>query len=87
MGDLGEGKGYFYEEYGPGARDQRLELFGQGGWADRARGSGWLALQAGDVSRPEALGGHLTMSCWGSAGPGRPWRPGSSPGSWRWYAS
>ena len=55
MGDLREGKGYFYEEYGPGARDQRLELFAQGGWADRAGGSGWLALQTGDVSRPEAL--------------------------------
>jgi hypothetical protein len=55
MDDLGEGKRFLYEEYGPGARDQRLELFAQGGWADRAGGSGWLALQAGSVSRPEVL--------------------------------
>ncbi|MCW2934507.1 MAG: hypothetical protein JWM19_5469 [Actinomycetia bacterium] len=71
MGDLGEGKGYFYEEYGPCARDQRLELFGQGGWADRARGSGWLALQAGDVSRPEALGRALDDELLGI---GRAWK-------------
>ena len=55
MDDLGEGRRFLYEEYGPGARDQRLELFAQGRWADRAGGSGWLALQAGEVSRPEVL--------------------------------
>ena len=38
MDDFGEGKRFLYEEYGPGARDQRLELFAQGGWADRAGG-------------------------------------------------
>jgi hypothetical protein len=46
--------------YGRGARDQRLEEFAQGRWGDRARpsgwlASGWLALQACDVSRPEVL--------------------------------
>src|SRR5260370_19421073 len=47
--------------YGPGARGQRLESFAQGGWGDRAafgaggRAAGWLAMQAGDVSRPEVL--------------------------------
>ncbi|MCW2933961.1 MAG: nuclease, partial [Actinomycetia bacterium] len=71
MDDFGEGKRYFYEEYGPGARDQRLELFGEGGWADRARGSGWLALQAGDVSRPEALGRALDDELLGI---GRAWK-------------
>jgi len=48
--------------YGPAARDQRLESFAQGGWGDRAafgaggRAAGWLAMQAGDISRPEVLG-------------------------------
>ena len=46
---------YLAGRYGPGARDQRLEEFGQGRWADEARPSGWLALQADDVSRPEVL--------------------------------
>jgi hypothetical protein len=39
----------------PRARDHWLRLFGQGGWADTAPGSGWLALQAHTVSRPELL--------------------------------
>jgi hypothetical protein len=47
--------GFLGELYGPGARDQRLELFGQGQWADEVPGSAWLALQASDVSRPEVL--------------------------------
>ena len=55
MGYVEHGEGFLADVYGPGARDQRLELFGQGQWADEARGSGWLALQAGDVSRPEVL--------------------------------
>jgi len=38
-----------------GPRDQRLTAFRQGQWADVTRGSGWLALQAGDVSQPEVL--------------------------------
>src|SRR5579862_1757510 len=42
-------------EHGPGARDQWLELFGQGRWADIAPGSGWLALQVSSVSQPEVL--------------------------------
>ena len=29
MDDFGEGKRFLYEEYGPGARDQRLETFAQ----------------------------------------------------------
>ena len=52
---FGEGGGFLSGAYGPGARDQRLETFAQGRCADRAPGSGWLALQAGDVSRPEIL--------------------------------
>jgi len=40
---------------GASARDLRLAVFGQGGWADRVRGSGLLALQADDASKPEAL--------------------------------
>jgi len=56
MGDLCYGRELLAGEYGPGARDQRLEGFAQGGWADVAAGSGWLGLQAGDVSRPEVLG-------------------------------
>jgi hypothetical protein len=60
MGDLensnvGNSGTLLNDLYWLGARDQRLELFGQGQWADDARGSGWLALQAGDVSRPEVL--------------------------------
>ena len=43
------------ELYRPGARDQRLRLYRQGRWADVAVGSGWLALQTGDVSRPQVL--------------------------------
>jgi hypothetical protein len=41
--------------HGAQRRDLRLELFGQGRRADRARGSRWLAAQAGGVSRPEVL--------------------------------
>ena len=52
---FGDGGRFLAGAYGPGARDQRLETFAQGQWADRAPGSGWLALQAGDVSRPEVL--------------------------------
>jgi len=39
----------------PEARDRRLEWFAQGQWADAAPGSGWLAMQAGGVSRAEVL--------------------------------
>ena len=54
--DFRFGREFLAREYGPGARDQRLEQFAQGRWADGAKGSGWLAIQAGDVSRPEVLG-------------------------------
>src|SRR5215470_443222 len=56
MGDFIYGGESLAGAYGPGARDQRLQGFTQGQWADVAAGSGWLALQAGDVSRPEVLG-------------------------------
>ncbi len=38
-----------------GPRDLRLAVFGQGGWGDKGRGSGLLALSADDASRPEVL--------------------------------
>jgi Domain of unknown function (DUF222) len=50
------GAGFLSDVYGPGARDQRLGLFAQGRWCDEARPGGWLALQVGDVTRPEVLG-------------------------------
>jgi hypothetical protein len=61
VADLRHAREFLAGRYGPGARDQRLEEFGQGRWGDQARpsgwlASGWLALQAGDVSRPELLG-------------------------------
>jgi Domain of unknown function (DUF222) len=60
--DIGYGREFLDERYGPGARDQRLEEFGQGRWGDGGRSSGgmasgWLALQASDVSRPDVLPG------------------------------
>jgi Domain of unknown function (DUF222) len=58
--DIRYGRELLAGRYGPGSRDQRLEEFAQGRWADAGRpsawlASGWLALQAGDVSRPEVL--------------------------------
>jgi hypothetical protein len=50
-----ESKRFPAREHKPGARDPRLGLFAQGRWGDKARGSGWLAQQASDVSKPEAL--------------------------------
>jgi Domain of unknown function (DUF222) len=50
------GASFLSDVYGPQARDQRLGLFAQGQWCDEARPSGWLALQVGDVTRPEVLG-------------------------------
>src|SRR5258707_6977470 len=58
---LGDAREFLAGLYGPGARDLRLESFAQGRWGDRAafgaggRAAGWLAIQAGDVSRPEVL--------------------------------
>jgi hypothetical protein len=43
-------------KHGAQRRDLRLEWFGQGRRADRARGSRWLAARASHVSRPEVLG-------------------------------
>src|SRR5579862_2502548 len=59
LGDSGitTAAGFLSGVYGPGSRDQRLGLFAQGRWCDEARPSGWLALQVGDVTRPEVLGG------------------------------
>jgi hypothetical protein len=57
--------------YRSGARDERLGLFAEGQWADTARGSGWLALQAGDVSRPEVLAQATTDEV---LGVGRTWK-------------
>jgi hypothetical protein len=59
--DVRHAEEFLAGRYGRGARDQRLEEFAQGRWGDRARSSGWLAsgwlaLQVGDVSRPESLG-------------------------------
>ena len=54
--DFIHGGDFLAREYGSGARDQRLVEFAQGGWGDAVPGSGWLALQAGDVSRAEVLG-------------------------------
>jgi uncharacterized protein DUF222 len=58
--DITYGREFLAGRYRPGARDQRLEEFAQGRWGDAARpsswlASGWLALQASDVSRPEVL--------------------------------
>ena len=58
--DIRYGSEFLAERYRPGARDQRLEEFAQGRSADAGRlsawlASGWLALQASDVSRPEVL--------------------------------
>jgi hypothetical protein len=55
MTDITYGREFLAGQYGPGARDQRLADFGQGRWGDTARPSGWLALQAEDMSRPEVL--------------------------------
>jgi hypothetical protein len=55
-GDAPAGAGFPSDACGPGSRDQRLGLFAQGQWGDVARPSGWLALQAGDVTRPQVLG-------------------------------
>ena len=55
VADIRYGREFLAQRYGPGARDQRLEDFGQGRWGDAARPSGWLALQVSDVSRPEVL--------------------------------
>jgi hypothetical protein len=54
--DIKYGSEFLAGRYGPGPRDQRLEEFAQGRWADQARPSGWLALQVCDVSRPEVIG-------------------------------
>src|SRR6185437_16068605 len=58
--DIRYGSQFLAERYRPGARDQRLAEFAQGRWGDGGRSSGWLtsgwlALQASDVSRPEVL--------------------------------
>ncbi len=58
--DIRYGSEFLAERYQPGTRDQRLEEFAQGRWGDGGRpsaraASGWLALQASDVSRPEVL--------------------------------
>jgi len=58
-------------EYEPARRDQRLDLFGQGEWADQARGSAWLALQADDVSQPQVLAQATTDEVLGI---GRTWK-------------
>src|SRR5258708_25036969 len=65
-GEFGDREDFQYGDdfgvHGTGARDQRLESFAQGRWGDSGawgaggRSAGWLALQAGDVSRPEVLG-------------------------------
>ncbi|HUN36207.1 MAG TPA: DUF222 domain-containing protein [Trebonia sp.] len=55
----------------PRPRDERLNLFGQGQWADDAPGSAWLALQADDVSRPEVLAQATTSEVLGI---GRSWK-------------
>src|ERR1700753_1963268 len=54
-----------------GVRDEPLRLFRQGEWADTARGSGWLALQADDVSQPEVLAQATTNEVLGI---GRTWK-------------
>jgi hypothetical protein len=60
-GDFRYGAEFLAGANSPGARDQRLESFAQGHWGDRGccgdggRAAGWLAMQAGDVSRPEVL--------------------------------
>ena len=56
---------------GAGPRDLRLGDFGQGCWADQSRGSGLLALEADDVSRPEVLQGATDDEV---IGIGRAWR-------------
>ena len=56
MADITDDGEFLAGRHGPGARDQRLADFAQGRWGDTARPSGWLALQVGDVSRPEVLG-------------------------------
>ena len=71
MDVFGDGGRFLAGAYGPGARDQRLETFAQGQWADKAPGSGWLALQAGDVSRPEVLAQALDDELLGI---GRAWK-------------
>src|SRR5215469_9447381 len=71
MGDFIYGGESLAGAYGPGARDQRLQGFAQGQWADVAGPSGWLALQAGDVSRPEVLGGATDEEL---VGVGRAWK-------------
>lgn len=84
---LGGGRVLLHGEHRPGARDQRLRLFGQGRWADEAQGSGWLALQADDVSRPEMLAQATSDEVLGIGRAWRPWRPGPSPESSRWSGS
>src|SRR5260221_14796640 len=53
--DVITGREFLAEVYFPAVRDQRLKWFAQGRGADVAPGSGWMAQQAGDVTRPEVL--------------------------------
>ena len=53
--DVITGREFLAEIYFPAVRDQRLQWFAQGRQADVAPGSGWMAQQAGDVTRPEVL--------------------------------
>src|SRR5215471_12015913 len=55
VGDFVYDGDYLARVYGPGARDQRLESFGQGRWSDQSGPSVWLAVEAAEVSRPEVL--------------------------------
>ena len=53
--DVITGREFLAEIYFPAVRDQRLTWFAQGRRADVAPGSGWMAQQAEDVTRPEVL--------------------------------
>ena len=77
--DIRYGREFLAGRYGPGARDQRLEEFGQGRWADAGRPSAWLSMTAADVSRPEVLADAMVAELRRGAAP----RPVESDGARR----